>query len=113
MIRKAIAACFCASVLFTVPSIAEARSRGLPWCGIYLGKHLGKPDRKLWIARNWAHVGSPASPGAGVVVVWRHHVGIIVGRAANGQYIVHSGNDSGSVRTRPRSIAGAIAFRRV
>jgi hypothetical protein len=86
----------------------------LPWCGIYLGKHLGKPDRRLWIAREWAREGVNAGgPGIGVVVVWRHHVGIITGQAPNGQWIVHSGNDGGAVRTRARSIAGAIAFRRV
>lgn len=98
---------------------AEARHhhgyhRGLPWCGIYLGKYLGKPDRRLWIAREWAREGSSASaPDVGVVVVWRHHVGIITGRAPNGEWIVHSGNDGGAVRTRPRSLAGAIAFRRI
>ena len=38
-------------------------------------------DRKLWLARNWASVGANAGhPGVGVVVVWRHHVGIITGR---------------------------------
>jgi hypothetical protein len=42
--------------------------------------------------------------------VWPHHVGKIVGRAG-GQWIVQSGNDGHAVRTRPRSIAGAIAFR--
>jgi hypothetical protein len=107
---------FAVALLCLFTMAADARSRhhhGLPWCGIYLGKHLGMPDRRLWIARNWARVGSAASPGPGVVVVWRHHVGIIQGRAGNGQWIVHSGNDSGAVRTRPRSIAGAIAFRRV
>jgi hypothetical protein len=44
-------------------------------------------------------------------VVWRHHVGRIVGQE-NGQWIVQSGNDGHAVRTRARSIAGAIAFRR-
>jgi hypothetical protein len=38
-------------------------------------------------------------------------VGRIVGRE-NGKWIVNSGNDGHAVRTRPRSIAGAIAFRR-
>jgi len=41
-----------------------------------------------------------------------YHVGMITGRTANGQWIVKSGNDGGGVaRERPRSIAGAIAFR--
>jgi hypothetical protein len=78
-----------------------------------MSEYLGKHDRSLWLARNWAHEGSPASPGVGVVVVWPHHVGIITGQADNGEWIVQSGNDGGAVRNRPRSIAGAIAFRRV
>jgi hypothetical protein len=40
--------------------------------------------------------------------VWSHHVGVITGRAANGQWIVKSGNDGGRVRERPRSVAGAV-----
>jgi hypothetical protein len=45
-------------------------------------------------------------------VVWRHHVGIITGRVGR-QWIIKSGNDGHAVRERPRSIAGAIAFRAV
>jgi hypothetical protein len=37
-------------------------------------------------------------------------VGKIVGHE-NGRWIVQSGNDGQAVRTRPRSLAGAIAFR--
>ncbi len=85
---------------------------GLPWCGIYMSEYFGKHDRGLWLARNWARVGSDAGgPSVGAIVVWMHHVGVILGRAANGSWIVHSGNDGGRVRTRPRSVAGAIAFR--
>ena len=81
------------------------------WCGWWLGRHLGQPDRKLWLARNWASVGSNASgPGIGVVVVWRSHVGIITGRVGS-QWIVKSGNDGRAVRERPRNISNAIAFR--
>lgn len=83
------------------------------WCGWWLGRHLGMPDRKLWLARNWAQVGHNAGrPEVGVVVVWRNHVGIITGRAGD-HWIIKSGNDGRGVRERPRSIAGAIAFRRV
>ena len=63
------------------------------------------------MARNWAHWGRPASPGVGVMVVWSHHVGMITGKTADGQWIVKSGNDGHRVRERPRSVAGAIAFR--
>jgi hypothetical protein len=92
-----------------------SRSGGRPaaWCGWWLGQHLGMSNRSLWLARNWASVGTNAGqPAIGVVVVWRHHVGIITGRQGN-QWVVKSGNDGRAVRERVRSIAGAIAFRRV
>jgi hypothetical protein len=80
------------------------------WCGWWMRTQRGGgPEFNL--ARNWARWGSPASPQVGAVVVWRHHVGEIVGRAANGQWIVRSGNDGGRVRSRARSLAGAIAVR--
>ena len=91
------------------------RSSGRPsaWCGWWLGNHLGMNKRNLWLARNWASVGSNAGgPGVGVVVVWRHHVGVITGRSGSG-WIVKSGNDGNRVRERVRSISGAIAFRQV
>ncbi|TMJ02624.1 MAG: hypothetical protein E6G97_11950 [Alphaproteobacteria bacterium] len=69
------------------------------------------PRRDLWLARNWARVGHNAGrPGIGVVVVWRHHVGIITGRTG-GAWVVKSGNDGHTVRERPRSLSAAIAFR--
>lgn len=91
--------------------VASAGGRPRAWCGWWLGHHLGIGNRKLWLARNWASVGRNAGgPRVGAVVVWRHHVGIITGRAG-GKWIVKSGNDGHAVRERPRSIAGAIAFR--
>jgi hypothetical protein len=88
--------------------------RAHAWCGNYMSTYFGKSDRRLALARQWASEGSNAGgPGIGVVVVWRHHVGVITGQAPNGEWIIHSGNDGGAVRTRARSVAGAIAFRRV
>jgi hypothetical protein len=79
-----------------------------------MGELTGHRARRLWVAREWAKEGVDAGgPGIGVIVVWRHHVGRIEGRAPDGRFLVHSGNDGGRVRTRPRSLAGAIAFRRV
>lgn len=99
-------------ILLFTPSIADARSRA--WCGTYLSQYLGMHDKRLARAREWARVGYNAGgPGVGVVVVWPHHVGIITGRTSGGEWVVHSGNDGRAVRTRPRSVAGAIAFRRV
>jgi len=83
------------------------------WCGWYARSLVGSdPGPEYNLARNWAHWGHAASPGVGVVVVWPHHVGMITGRSPDGQWIVKSGNDGrGAVRERPRSVAGAIAFR--
>jgi hypothetical protein len=82
------------------------------WCGWYARSLVGSdPGPAYNLARNWTRWGRPASPGIGVMVVWSHHVGQITGRTADGQWIVKSGNDGHAVRERPRSIAGAIAFR--
>ncbi len=83
------------------------------WCGWYMRSQVGSdPGPEYNLARSWAHYGSNAGgPSVGTIVVWRHHVGKIVGQQ-NGQWIVQSGNDGHAVRTRPRSLTGAIAFRR-
>ena len=92
---------------------ASRSGRPAAWCGWWLGQQLGIANRNLWLARNWASVGTNAGrPDVGVVVVWRHHVGIITGRKGS-EWIVKSGNDGHAVRERVRSISGAIAFRRV
>jgi hypothetical protein len=95
-------------------SFGGARLGGRPaaWCGWYMRQQVGSdPGPQYNLARSWAHYGSNAGgPSVGTIVVWSHHVGKIVGRE-NGQWIVESGNDGHAVRTRPRSLAGAIAFR--
>lgn len=92
----------------------RVRSGGRPaaWCGWYMRSQVGAdPGPQYNLARSWAHYGSNAGgPSVGTIVVWSHHVGKIVGQE-NGQWIVESGNDGHAVRTRPRSLAGAIAFR--
>ncbi len=96
-------------------NVAAARARGLAWCGAEMADELGiggREGRELWVARNWARVGAPTSAHIGAVVVWPHHVGRIVGQE-NGQWVVQSGNDGGGVRSRARSLAGAIAIRDV
>jgi hypothetical protein len=83
------------------------------WCGWYMRSQVGSdPGPTYNLARSWAHYGADAGgPTVGAIVVWRHHVGKIVAHE-NGQWVVQSGNDGHAVRTRPRSLAGAIAFRR-
>ena len=85
------------------------------WCGWWMRTQFGG-GAEYNLARNWAKRGRPAGgPGVGVVVVWRGHVGIITGKAANGQWIVKSGNDSNRVRERARSLkhrtGNPIAYR--
>jgi hypothetical protein len=80
--------------------------RPVQWCGWYMRSLLGGgPDFN--VAANWRRYGSPADAQVGAVVVWDHHVGLITGRAANGEWIVKSGNWSGRVHEGPRSISGA------
>jgi hypothetical protein len=121
--RKIVAttALLCA---FAFASNAEARThhhrshgyghsgRPAAWCGWYMRTQVGAdPGPQYNLARSWARYGSDAGgPHVGAIVVWPHHVGRIVGQE-NGQWIVQSGNDGRGVRTRPRSVAGAIAFR--
>ena len=77
------------------------------WCGWWMRTQKGGGP-ELNLARNWRNWGRPTGPRIGAVVVWAHHVGIITGRTADGQWIVKSGNDGGRVRERPRSVAGAV-----
>lgn len=89
-----------------------ADPRPSKWCGWYMRQRHGISDVRFNLARHWASYGQPAEgPDVGVIVVWAHHVGEIVGRTARG-WLVHSGNDGRRVRTRERSLKGAIAFRR-
>ncbi len=81
------------------------------WCGWEMRQLVGgDPGPQFNLARNWAHWGRAGAPGVGAVVVWPHHVGKIVGQE-DGKWVIKSGNDGHALRTRPRSIAGAIAIR--
>ncbi len=85
----------------------HAGARPARWCGWWMRTQLGGgPEYNL--ASNWAHWGHPSGPRVGAVVVWPHHVGMITGRTAGGEWIVKSGNDGGRVRERPRSVSGAV-----
>lgn len=84
-----------------------AGPRPRAWCGWWMRTQRGG-GAHLNLAWNWSKWGRPASPQVGAVVVWRHHVGEIVGRNDKGQWLVRSGNDGGAVRTRARSISGAV-----
>src|SRR6185437_8561818 len=118
VMRKIVAA---TALLCVFATTAEARThhrsyahsgRPAAWCGWYMRTQVGAdPGPQYNLARSWARYGSNAGgPSVGAIVVWPHHVGKIVGQE-NGQWIVQSGNDGRGVRTRARSLAGAIAFR--
>ena len=90
---------------------AHIGGRPAAWCGWEMRQLVsGDPGAAFNLARNWAHWGQAGPAGVGAVVVWSHHVGKIVGQEG-GEWIIESGNDGNRVRTRPRSIAGAIAIR--
>ncbi len=90
--------------------IAYHDGRPHAWCGWYMRQIMGVSDAAFNLARSWANYGHSTSPHIGAVVVWPHHVGKIVG-GSPGHWAVLSGNDGHAIRTRIRSIAGAIAFR--
>jgi hypothetical protein len=94
-------------VTATARASAGVGPRPARWCGWWMRTQLGGGP-ELNLARNWASWGRPSGPQVGAVVVWSHHVGMITGRSASGQWIVKSGNDGGRVRERPRSVAGAV-----
>ncbi len=96
------------------------RGHGLPWCGMWMESHTGiHGPGNLAMAREWAHVGQPApGPAPGVIGVMPHHVFQVIevlgrDRHGNETVLAISGNDGNAVRTRPRSTAGVIAWRRV
>lgn len=90
---------------------AHIGGRPAAWCGWEMRQLVSSdPGPAFNLARNWAHWGQAGPAGVGAVVVWSHHVGKIVGQQG-GEWVIESGNDGNRVRTRPRSIAGAIAIR--
>ena len=82
------------------------------WCGWYARQRLGVRDPNYNRAIYWLHYGRPTSPQIGVVVVWPHHVGYIIG-GTPGNWIVRSGNWNNRVADVPlnRMPRNIIAFR--
>lgn len=81
--------------------------RPAKWCGWWMRKQKGGGPQYN-VAWNWRKYGRATSPRIGAVVVWRHHVSMITGRTKDGRWITTGGNESGRVRTRARSLKGAI-----
>ena len=104
---------FAAANLASGTTVYRGRDQARPaaWCGWQMRHLVGvDPGPSFNLACNWARWGRPGPVGIGAVVVWPHHVGRIVGQQ-NGEWIIESGNDGHALRTRARSIAGAIAIR--
>jgi hypothetical protein len=83
------------------------------WCGWQMRQEVWRdPGPAFNRAIEWKKYGSVAhGPAVGVIVVWRNHVGKIVGRDDRGNWIVRSGNDGRALRERARSLRGVLAYR--
>jgi hypothetical protein len=95
--------------------VRPAECYGIPWCGCWLRVKLGIHDTGLNVARAWRNVGYAAEAAPGAIVVWAHHVGMLVSHVAGSVWVVKSGNDGhgNHVGEVPRSIKGAIAIRKL
>jgi hypothetical protein len=100
-------------------AVHSSDSRPHAWCGWWMRSQVDRdPGPQFNLARSWASYGAPApGPEPGVIGVMPHHVFkvlALLGRDRHGRAIVLaiSGNDGHAVRTRPRSTAGVIAWRR-
>ena len=94
----------------TLQRARKAYSDGRPraWCGWWMRQQLGGGP-SLNVARNWARWGSASPPQVGAVVVWPHHVGMIVGHDSKG-WLVKSGNYGNRVAVH-RIYGRPIAYR--
>jgi uncharacterized protein (TIGR02594 family) len=85
------------------------------WCAVFANMVLartGYSGTGSAAARSFAQYGRPASgPAPGVIAVWPHHVGFVVGAAAPGQIRVISGNHNHRVAEGTYSTRSVMAFR--
>jgi uncharacterized protein (TIGR02594 family) len=86
-----------------------------PWCAIFANMILARTGYRgtgSAAARSFAQYGRPASgPAPGVIAVWPHHVGFVVGLAGPGRIRVVSGNHHHRVDESTYSTRGVMAFR--
>lgn len=89
-------------------------ARGSLWCADMMNfvlRRVGLRGTNSSLASSFRSL-QHTSPGAGAIVAWGHHVGLITGGPdASGRYPVISGNDGRTTRERYRSIAGASVVR--
>ena len=85
------------------------------WCALFANMVLartGYGGTGSAAARSFARYGRAASgPAPGVIAVWPHHVGFVVGAAAPGRIRVISGNHNHRVAEGTYSTRSVMAFR--
>jgi hypothetical protein len=103
-----------AALLALAPAPAVAGGRPAAWCGYWMRHNVGRdPGPAFNLARNWARWGvAAAGPAPDVIGVMAHHVFKVLAVLGAGRVLAISGNDGHAVRTRARSTAGVIAWRR-
>jgi CHAP domain len=116
---RSIVATMAISLMTSGCMTANYGSRPAAWCGWQARQEVVQdPGPKFNSALAWKNYGvNSGGPCVGCVVVWKRgngkgHVGIITGKAEGDQWIVRSGNDDHELRERPRSVSGAVAFRK-
>ncbi len=91
--------------------IIGGRPAGCPkaYCGCGLARYLGINDARLNLAWNWTRIFPRAHAGAGMAVVWRHHVAYIESMVGDREALLRDYNSGrGLSRLHVRSIAGAV-----
>jgi len=87
----------------------------IPWCAVFANmilRRAGFSGTGSAAARSFAQYGRPASgPAPGVIAVWPHHVGFVVGSAGPGRIRVVSGNHNHRVDESVYATRGVMAFR--
>ncbi len=108
-----------AALAILLPGAAEAKGHhhghGVPWCGLFMMQRTGiHGPGNLARAIEWARVGQRADgPAPGIIGVEPHHVFQVIEVLGAGRVLAISGNDGGAVRTRARSTAPVVAWRRI
>jgi hypothetical protein len=87
--------------------------RPTAWCGWWMRHNNGRgdPGPAFNLARKWVAWGHAAVPQPGAIVVYPHHVVRVEAVLGGGRVLATSGNDGHAVRTRVRSLRGAVAVR--
>jgi hypothetical protein len=84
------------------------------WCGKFLRMVVPQdPGPAFDRARNWSRYGRPSGPAPGAIGVMPHHVGIVIGRCADGRIHLRSGNHNRRVGDGCYAAGRFIAFRSV